>query len=488
MREREKGRTQEQAAASANLKSRQTVAKYEQLGQTPGELRMPRAYRTRADPFEADWAEIEQMLHQAPELEAQTLMDWLCERTPERYQPGQVRTLQRRVAAWRVRHCEQVASLDQERRPGEVLQTDGTWLTEFGITIGGQPFKHLLLHSVLPYSNWEWGRVVQSESLGAFRLGLQSTLVKLGAVPIYHQTDNSSAATYDVKGSASQARGFTPGYLHLLSHFGLKPRRTHVRAPDENGDVEAANGSFQRALRQHLLVRGSRDFPDIPTYEAFLFELMSRRNQRRQVRLQEELAVMKPLQTPVLAGYTELTVLVSKASLIRVQQNSYSVPTGLIGKQVVVRVWEWHLEVLFQNQVVETMPRLLGKQGHAVNYRHVIGSLLRKPGGFRDYRYRDACFPTLLFRQAWEQLNGYYPPRQADLIYLRVLHLAAHHLESQVGTILSDVLAQARRWDERDVQAALHPPESDLPDVARGEVCLATYDTLLTGGADDPLG
>jgi len=33
MRERNKGRTQEQAAASANVRSRQTVAKYEQLGQ-----------------------------------------------------------------------------------------------------------------------------------------------------------------------------------------------------------------------------------------------------------------------------------------------------------------------------------------------------------------------------------------------------------------------------------------------------------------------
>ena len=42
MREREKGRTQEQAAVSANLRSRKTVAKYERLEKLPSELQQPR--------------------------------------------------------------------------------------------------------------------------------------------------------------------------------------------------------------------------------------------------------------------------------------------------------------------------------------------------------------------------------------------------------------------------------------------------------------
>jgi hypothetical protein len=85
--------------------------------------------------------------------------------------------------------------LEQIHEPGEIMELDGTWMIELDITIQGQPFKHLLIHCVLPFSNWEWGRVVQSESLGAVRLGLQSTLVKLGYVPRMVQTDNSSAAT-----------------------------------------------------------------------------------------------------------------------------------------------------------------------------------------------------------------------------------------------------------------------------------------------------
>ena len=77
-----------------------------------------------------------------------------------------------------------------------MLQTDGTWLTELGVTIQGVPLKHLLIHCVLTYSNWEWGRVAQSESLGAIKLGVQSTLHKLGYVPQFIQTDNSGAATH----------------------------------------------------------------------------------------------------------------------------------------------------------------------------------------------------------------------------------------------------------------------------------------------------
>ena len=57
MTERSKGRTQQQAAVKANLSSRNTVGKYERLGRLPSELKRPRSYRTREDPFAADWPE-----------------------------------------------------------------------------------------------------------------------------------------------------------------------------------------------------------------------------------------------------------------------------------------------------------------------------------------------------------------------------------------------------------------------------------------------
>jgi len=159
--------------------------------------------------------------------------------------------------------------------------------------------------------------------------------------------------------------------------------------------------------------------------------------------------------------------------------NTYSVPTGLIGHTIKVRIHEWHLEVYYGTKLVETLPRLVGRRKHHVNYRHLIDTLLRKPGGFRNYRYRDDLFPSLVFHQAWEQLGQWYAPRKADLIYLRVLGLAARTMESDVTSALELLLAMEKQWDETDVEQLLELEPAPVPEILRGEVMLDVYDQLL---------
>ena len=449
MRERNKGKTQSQAAVKANLNSRKTVRKFERLGKLPGEMKKPREYRTRQDPFEAHWLEVEGLLEYAPELEAKALFEWLCEQYPGRYQEGQLRTFQRRVGAWQALNGSQILTLEQVRVPGELMQTDGTWMTELGITIRGQAFPHMLIHSVLPYSNWEWGRIAQSESLLAIRRGVQSALMRLGHVPKIHQTDNTTAATHQLGAEDQMAvgeeRGFNQEYEQLMAHFGMEPQTIHLDSPDENGDIEASNGTLKRALKQHLLLRGSVDFDDLGAYEAFLWQVMEKRNGLRSERLEEELAVMPPLQAKLWPEVRELRPRVNRTGIVRIQHNGYSVPSGLVGKRVIARVSEWEIEIWYANQRVDVFPRLTGAQKYRINYRHVIDSLLRKPGGFRQYRHREALFPSSVFRQAWEALGSRLSPRRADLAYLRILKLAATGLESDVAAVLAELLASKQR-------------------------------------------
>lgn len=489
MRERQKGRTQEQAAASANVRSRQTVAKYTAAGRVPAAPAPPREYRTRSDPFGVDWEEVETMLKQSPTLEATALFEWLCAEHPGRYQAGQLRTFQRHVATWRALHREQDASLEQVHRPGEVLQTDGVWFSELHITLQGEEFPHLIIHSVLPYSNWEWGVVAHSESLAALQAGLESALAQLGAVPGAHQTDHSTAATHTLsvaeQAETDATRGYNAGYLALLAHYDLAARTTHVRRPQENGDVEAGNGGLRRAVEQHLLLRGSRDFASLAAYTTWLQQVFTQRNQARQARLAEELAVMRPLTVAPLGCLRQVRVRVTRGSLIRVEQNSYSVPTSLIGQLVTVQVSEWELRVYYAQRLVDTLSRLPGRNQHHINYRHVITSLLHKPGGFRDYRYRDDLFPQLVFRQAWERLQTWYAPRQADLHYLRLLQLAARTLESAVAEALTTLLAGNQRWDETTVERLVAPPPPALPALTCPPVDLSVYDRLLPEAAHD---
>lgn len=486
MRERTNGKTQQQAAVTVNLRSRKTVQKYEQLGQLPSELKEPRRHRTRPDPFEKDWAGVEAKLVEAPELEAKAIFEWLCERDGTKYQEGQLRTLQRRVSNWRALNGNPTLTLDQIRHPGEVLQSDGTCMNELEITIQGEPFDHILFHSVLPYSNWEWGRVVQSESLLSIRLGLQSALQKLGYVPQAHQTDHTTAATHKLgvaDRESPRERGYNEEYLQLLAHYGLEARTIHLASPNENGDVESSNGGLKQAIKQHLLLRGSRDFESLEAYETFLFKIMEKRNATRQAKLTEEIAAMKPLIAKPWPQMRELNVRVGQNGILRVGNNGYSVPSGLKGRRVTVRIYEWHIEVWYANQRLETMPRVTGVHHYQVNYRHVIDTLLRKPGGFRNYRYREHLFPQDIFRQVWEVLNEHLPPRRADLTYLRILKQAALGMESDVAQALRLLLEQNQGqnlWDEKTVLelTGAMPIPLGIPTLALPLVDLNLYDQL----------
>jgi hypothetical protein len=484
MRERSKGHTQEQAAVKANLRSRKTVRKYEVSGRLPSESKRPRDYRTRTDPFAEEWEEVEKMLEGAPELEAKTVFEWIGERSPGKYAEGQLRTLQRRISNWRVLNGSEVLTLDQVHQPGEVLQTDGTCMNDLGITILGEPFEHLVIHSVLPYSNWEWGRVVQSESLLAIRLGLQSALVKLGHVPQIHQTDNTTAATHNLgptqREKSAEERGFNSEYLQLLAHYKIEPRTIHVNCPNENGDIESMNGVFKRAIAQHLLLRGNREFGSLEEYEGFLWKIMEKRNAGRQQKLAEELAVMKPLTVEPWPEMRELNIRVGSNGILRVLNNGYSVPSGLKGKRVDIKVYEWHIEVWYANQRVETLLRHTGTQHYHINYRHVIDSLLRKPGGFRNYRYREDLFPQAVFRLAWEALQEGSSPRKADLTYLRILKLAAGGLESDVAAALEILLTTGTKWDDQSVASLVQITQPAIPDLEAPPINLSLYDQFLS--------
>ncbi len=459
-----------------------TARKYRDARKLPSQLKQPRTWRTREDPFEEDWAAICAQLKDAPELEAKTLFELLLANQPNRYEPGQLRTLQRRIRQWRaLEGPDKEVFFAQQHRPGEAMQTDFTWANELQVTIGGEPFSHLLCHPVLPYSNWEWATVCRSESLAAIKRGVQSALFQLGRVPEYHQTDNSTGATHDL---GSGKRGFNKEYRALMDHLKMKPRTIEVGESHQNGDVEALNGALKRRLNQHLLVRGSRDFQSVDAYESFIWQALERANRWRAAKLQEELAVMRPLNVARLPEYTEEVAYVTSWSTIRVKHNAYSVPSRLIGETVQVRVYEDRVEVFFADRHQLSVERLTGRFGHRINYRHVIWSLVQKPWAFARYRYQEDLFPTLTFRRAYDALLAKHADRKADIEYLRILHLAASTLESEVQAALELLLAEGVLCNAEQVKALASPERPEVPALSVPEVDLHSYDTLLTSSME----
>ena len=133
------------------------------------------------------------------------------------------------------------------------------------------------------------------------------------------------------------------------------------------------------------------------------------------------------------------------------------------------------------------MPRLLGHGQHRIDYRHVIWSLVRKPGAFAHYRYRDDLFPSLAFRRAYDALCASRPQR-ADREYVRLLHLAASTSESEVEPSPWSCCwtsGSCRRFDAvRDL--VREPVAARLPDLGPVVLDLGVYDRLLVTGRRPP--
>jgi len=178
----------------------------------------------------------------------------------------------------------------------------------------------------------------------------------------------------------------------------------------------------------------------------------------------------------------EVRVPVSRFSTIQVLHNTYSVPSRLIGVTVRVRVRAEVLEVYRGTSWLLSMPRLLGHGQHRIDYRHVIWSLVRKPGAFAQYRYRDDLFPTLCFRRAYDAL-GRAPVERADRHYVRVLHLAASTSEAEVETALQLLLDQGTPPTFDTVRDLVRVPTPDcVPTLAPAVLDLGLYDQLLSVG------
>jgi hypothetical protein len=459
--------------------SETTARKYHRSGQLPSEDRAEHTWRTRPDPFAAVWPEVQALLELNPGLQAKTLFQELQRRYPGRFQDGQLRTLQRKVKLWRVLEGPpKEVFFPQEHQPGEVAASDFCHLTGLGVTLAGQSFPHLLYHFVLTYSNWETGTLCFSESFESLSTGLQAALWELGGVPQRHRTDSLSAAVQPLDGK----EGFTRRYEALLGHYGLQGEAIQPGKAHENGDVEQRHHRFRVALEQALMLRGSRDFDNREAYLRFLQALFAQLNAGRSERLQEELARLRPLPPTRLNVTRKLKLKVSAGSTIRVLHNTYSVPSRLIGEVVEVRVEIEHLEVWYGQRCVERLPRLRGQYQHRIHYRHVIDWLVRKPGAFPQYRYRDDLFPTSRFRAAYDTLRQ-ARPGEADREYLRVLLLAARETEQGVDNALRLLLAEDRAISSAAIQELLQSGR-ELPqrtEVVIAPVDLAAYDALLSG-------
>lgn len=252
--------------------------------------------------------------------------------------------------------------------------------------------------------------------------------------------------------------------------------------PQENGCCEAAHGHLKHRIQQHLLLRGSRDFKSEADYDLFLIGVLVSANRLRTARLAEELAVMSQKALADLPDYRELMVTVGSNSTIRLRKQVYSVPSRLIGEKLLTRIYENRIVLLKGADEVAQLPLGKSDRGAVIDFRHLIGHLLRKLGAFACYRWRVEMFPAPVYRAAYDHLER-TSPTEADRRYLEILRAAADEGQTAVENALEHLLSDPHpvvnaaavstlldTWREVEREWRQRPPL---------EIDLTAYDALL---------
>ena len=458
--------------------STKTARKYLKSGVLPSQSQAIHDWPTHSDAFAEDWSWAEDFLKNNTGLESKSLFEALQRKYPGKYQDGQLRTFQRRVKQWKALYGPgREVFFPQIYYPGQWCESDFTRMKKLGITICGVPFIHMLYHFVLCLSNWETVTICFSENYESLSAGVQHALWKLGGIPRYHKTDNLTCAVNKV-GSPEE---FTANYQGLANHYGFQSCKTQPAHPNENGDIEQRHHRLKNAIEQALILRGSRDFNSRAEYEKFLEKLLGQLNAGRTKLLSEELKALRQLPTRRHDDFTRNKCKVGQFSTVRVLKNSYSLHSRLIGEKVDVRIYADHIEAWYAQRRVEILPRLRGENGHYINYRHVIDTLVRKPGAFENYRYKDDMFPTSQFRIAYDILRRQHGIKQANKQYLKILELAAKENQTFVNEALRFLINRTDVIDfdtvKQMVKSEQQPPA--VTDVCIGDIDLGSYDYLL---------
>lgn len=441
----------------------------------------PPPWRTRQDPFEGDPV-LRPLLEAYPQWQAITLLEELQARYPGQYPDYLLRTLPRRVKAWRALHgpAKEVI-FRQTHPPGAWGLSDFTVLKDRVVTVGGEPLAHRLYPFRLADSGGCDVKVILGgESFTALAEGLTRALQRLGGAPAEHRTDRLSAAFKHLSREAQEA--ITRRYQALCAHYGRDARRNPPGGAHENGAIESPHGHLKRRIERTLQRRGSTDFARVAASQDWLDSMTAAAAPAR--------AYRRRARAPPPGGrYTELFVRVTRSSPLNVRLVVYSVPARLLGERLRVPLYDDRLLCYAGTALALTLPRVYPKPGkrraRCIDYRPVISSRVKKPRAFYPSQLRDERLPSARWHRIWQQLLTRLDARSACKLRVGCLQRAASHdCEQALGAHLlryrsMGALEQGQRPPL--LQQRFGRPLHRAPAPAVEQHPLAAYDALLGG-------
>jgi transposase len=293
-------------------------------------------------------------------------------------------------------------------RPGDLAQVD---FFEVLIDIAGERRKAHMFVLRLMHSGRDFAWLYPRQDQTCFLDGHVRAFAHFGAVPHRLAYDNLKAAV--AKHLAGSERELSPRFLALATHYLFEASFARPRTGHDKGGVEARG----KGIRWQELVPIPSG-PDLATVSA---ALLARLDTRATPAFADERASMLPLpSTPHGSARCVPGASVSRRSLVKLDGAVYSVWSTWAGLDVTAYVGVDEVSLVGPDGARVTHVRQpFG--GRAVDYRHYVPELARKPQALRQVA--DELIPALgePFDAAWRLLVDQHGPKQAARLFAQVL-------------------------------------------------------------------
>jgi transposase len=263
------------------------------------------------------------------------------------------------------------AFIRQEYEFGQRLEYD---FGEVRLAIGGIVGKYHIAVLSSPRAGFRWAYLYRSQKKEAFFDSHVRFFEMAGGVYGEVVYDNMRNVVSRFIGRSEKR--LNDDLIKASVYYGFRVNVTNCFSGNEKGHVE---GSV-KIIRNKVFAPMWR-FESFEDAEAYLSEELTKMNATSE--FETEKAHLLPYRPPLeLAQASEQRV--DKYSFIRVENNFYSVPEYLVGKQVLVKNYATELIVYSSGGKVCTHKKKYGFHEMTVDITHYIDTFMRKPGALKN--------------------------------------------------------------------------------------------------------
>lgn len=343
-------------------------------------------------------------------------------------------------------------------RPGDLAEVD---FFEVLVDVAGVRRKAHMFVVRLMHSGRDFAWLYPRQDQTCFLDGHVRAFAHFGAVPHRLAYDNLKAAV--AKHLAGSERELAPRFLALATHYLFEASFARPRTGHDKGGVEARG----KGIRWQELV----PIPAGPDLAAISAALLARLDTRGLERFADEHAAMLPLPSvPFGSARCVPGASVSRRSLVKLDGAIYSVWSTWAGLDVTAYVGVDEVTLVGPDGTRVVHPRQpFG--GRAVDYRHYVHELARKPQALRQVA--DELVPALgePFDAAWRLLVDQHGPKQAARLFAQILRA----LEARGPRVVAqEVRAALASGEPLQLAVRAKPPASPSVPAALLPASLAT--------------